>query len=187
MGTDTLSKSCVTCKETKELKYFSRNKRSSDGYQQRCKECFKVSNSKFNPTTNVERMTVNGQYVSRKHPLWKAGRFTMLDGSFFFEAKLEEESTTEGLIYIILNEAWPNHVKVGMAKKIDERLSQFQTYSPFRDYIVYHTFRAKDYSKAEKKAHKVMDKRFSREQGEWFRCTPKQAKETLEVLFNENY
>lgn len=181
MGTDTL-KRCSCCGEDKPLSAFRKSHTISDGLQPNCIECHNAYNSRTNP----ERMYVNGQYISKKHPLWKAGRFTMLDDSFFLEAKLEEETTTEGLVYIILNEAWPNHVKVGMAKRIEERLSQFQTYSPYRDYIVYHTFRAKDYAKAEKKAHKVMDKRFSREQGEWFRCTPKQAKETLEVLFNEN-
>lgn len=185
MGTDTL-KRCSCCGEIKAISEFSRKIKNKEELRSQCKECNKIYNNSKNPKNNPNRMYVNGQYISKNHPLWKAGRFTMLDDSFFLDAKLEEETTTDGLVYIILNEAWPNHVKVGMAKKIDERLSQFQTYSPFRDYIVYHTFRAKDYSKAEKKAHKVMDKRFSREQGEWFRCTPKQAKETLEVLFNEN-
>lgn len=41
-----------------------------------------------------------------------------------------------GWIYGICNPAWPGYVKVGYARNLDERLRQYQTGSPHRDYSV---------------------------------------------------
>ena len=41
-----------------------------------------------------------------------------------------------GFVYILNNPAWPEWVKIGCAKNIFSRLHNFQTSSPFRDYII---------------------------------------------------
>lgn len=172
MGTDTL-KYCGCCDTTKSVTEFGIKTGSPTGYQDWCLECNRENNRK-------QRMFVNGQYVSKKHPMWKPGRFTMLDASFFFMAEEEEKTTPEGYVYIITNPAWPECVKVGMAKSPDGRLGGFQTYSPYRDYEAYHVFHCKDYAKAEQKAHKIMESKFTRAQGEWFLCSAADALKTLE-------
>lgn len=179
MGGDAL-KQCSTCKEHKPLAMFNKRKASEDGLQPLCRDCQQASNNKSNKDSNLNRMYVNNQYVSRKHPMWKPGRYTMLDASFFFMAQEEEKTTPDGYVYIITNPAWPECVKVGMAKSPDGRLGGFQTYSPYRDYTAYHMFYCKDYAKAERKAHKLMESKYQRAQGEWFICTPEDALKTLE-------
>lgn len=41
-----------------------------------------------------------------------------------------------GYIYIISNPAFPGWFKVGAAKDAETRLNTYQTYSPFRDYVL---------------------------------------------------
>lgn len=167
-------KHCGCCGLTKSLSEFGTKARAPDGHQEWCLECNRKNN-------RTQRMFVNGVYVPKTHPLWKPGRYSMLDGEFFLKAKIEEEATTEGYVYIISNPAWPEQVKVGMAQKVEERLATFQTYSPHRDYEVYHTFFSKDYAKAEKKAHKALAK-FYDKRSEWFQCKPDEAKRILERI-----
>lgn len=40
----------------------------------------------------------------------------------------------EGFVYVISNPAWPGFYKIGMSTNPKRRLSQYQTYSPHRDY-----------------------------------------------------
>ena len=59
-----------------------------------CKQCF---NSKYKKTShesgiagNPKRMYVNGKYISRKHPLYKPGKYkTFSDAAFDGTYKLE--------------------------------------------------------------------------------------------------
>ncbi|XAG95770.1 hypothetical protein U7154_000003 [Kononvirus KKP3711] len=44
----------------------------------------------------------------------------------------------EGFVYLISNPAWPNIYKVGMTTSPKDRLKQYQTYSPFRDFKLHH-------------------------------------------------
>jgi len=46
------------------------------------------------------------------------------------------DSVKEGEVYIIVNNAWPEWVKIGMAVDSEDRLKSYQTSSPFRDYIL---------------------------------------------------
>jgi len=79
------------------------------------------------------RMFVNGKEISKSDPLYKPGRWRTWSHVHSME-KLEREG--QGYVYVIANDAWPDWVKVGCAKDADDRLSQYQTYSPFRDYRV---------------------------------------------------
>lgn len=44
----------------------------------------------------------------------------------------------EGFVYFIENPAWPGMYKIGMTYSPKERLKQYQTYSPRRDYSLKH-------------------------------------------------
>lgn len=72
----------------------------------------------------------------------------------------------EGFIYIIGNPAWPDYYKVGMTLDTKERLNSYQTYSPHRDYKLYHYRFVLDRRKGEKQLHEVL-KEFNCK-GEWF-------------------
>ena len=126
-------------------------------------------NARHNPLS----MYVNGKYVSRKHPLYKAGRYKSF-GDAAFIALQKDVQVKEGYVYAIANPAWPDWIKIGMAIDAQDRLNGYQTSSPMRDYVLVYDVYFKDRLEAERKAHKVAE-RYGERQGEWFKITREQA------------
>jgi len=149
-----------------------------------CKECHKERMADKHAASNANTMYVDGKYVSRKNPLFKPGRYRTEGGngigSIFLENKYE--SRDEGYVYIITNKAWPNWVKIGMAEDVEERIKQFQTGSPHRDYVVEHYAFFTNRRKAEQAAHKLARKAAKRSHFEWFLLSVQQAKHILDNL-----
>jgi hypothetical protein len=115
---------------------------------------------------NKNRMWVNGKYISKLHPLHKPGRYKSLDDAW---SHSQIESTKEGEVYAIVNDAWPEWIKVGKASIAEDRLNGYQTSSPFRDYSIIATLSTEDRHSKEREMHKVFE-HFSRERrGEWFK------------------
>lgn len=147
-----------------------------------CKHCF---NSKYKKTShesgirgNPKRMYVNGKYISRKHPLYKPGKYkTFSDAAFDGTYKLE--SIKEGYVYAITNPAWPEWVKIGMAIDADDRCNGYQTSSPFRDYTIEHVVVTNNRRAAEAEAHKLATRISKEVRGEWFKLDIEQAKTIL--------
>jgi hypothetical protein len=123
-------------------------------------------------------MYVNGKYVPKSHPLWKAGKYKSFDDAAF-SSLVNYESSTEGQVYIITNSAWPEWVKIGMAVDANDRCNGYQTSSPFRDYKVMYAASTKDRRNAEAAAHKAAEK-IAERRGEWFRMSVAQAKECIQ-------
>ena len=144
-----------------------------------CKSCYNTRhNKKNNVITNKQRMTVNGKYVSRKHPLWKVGNYKSFNDAAF-SSLVNYESSTEGMVYIITNPAWPKWVKIGMAVDADDRCNGYQTSSPFRDYEVVATISTNDRRKAEALAHEIAEGMSTERRNEWFKLKKSQAKQVL--------
>ena len=80
-------KYCHSCKQTKATEDFYKTKSATDVLDSRCKDCQKERNlflnPKSNPKSNPARMYVNGKYVPKSHPLYKAGRFKTFEGAAF--------------------------------------------------------------------------------------------------------
>mgnify|MGYP001176499496 FL=1 len=129
-------------------------------------------------TKNSKRMFVNGKYVPQSHPLWKAGRYKSFDEAAFSGLENYERST-EGMVYIITNPAWPKWVKIGMAVDADDRCNGYQTSSPFRDYEVVATISTNDRRKAEAIAHQIAEGMASDRRNEWFKLKKAQARQVL--------
>ena len=71
---------------------------------------------KDNPETkkaeNAKQMYVNGKYVSKSHPLYKAGKYKGFEDAAF--SGLENYKTNpQGQVYIITNPAWEGWVHMG--------------------------------------------------------------------------
>ena len=129
---------------------------------------------------NTSRRFVNGRYIPKSHPLHKPGRYkTFTDAAFDSLSKYELSS--EGQVYIITNPNFPEWVKVGMAVDSEDRLNGYQTSSPFRDYALFTCWSVADRRSAESEAHSLLEKAYDRK-GEWFNCTPKQAKSAIAEL-----
>lgn len=62
------------------------------------------------------------------------------------------------ICYVVVNPAWPEWVKIGFTSKSEmkDRISTYQTGSPFRDYEVYHTVFFEDAKSAEQEIHKIL-------------------------------
>lgn len=126
---------------------------------------------------NKGRMFVNGKYVPISHPLHKAGRYEGFEEAAFSALKNYKESK-EGQVYIITNPAFEGWVKVGMAVDAIDRLKNYQTSSPFRDFELQYFCKVNDRRASEAKAHQLLASKFN-QQGEWFLCSLKDARQIL--------
>jgi hypothetical protein len=124
--------------------------------------------------SHKNRMWVNGKYIPLSHPLHKPGRYKNFEQAAF--SSLEKyESSVEGQVYAITNPNFPEWVKIGMAIDAEDRLNGYQTSSPFRDYVLQYRYDVNDRRQAESQAHTELQKLYER-RGEWFKCTPEQAR-----------
>jgi hypothetical protein len=139
-----------------------------------CSDCYKEK-------VNNDRMYVNGKHISKRHPLYKPGRYkTFSDAAFDGTYKLD--TIKEGYVYVITNKAWPDWVKIGMAIDAEDRCNGYQTSSPFRDYVLEYTVTTDDRRKSEREAHTKAAKLASETNGEWFKLDVETAKQILDNL-----
>lgn len=131
-----------------------------------------------------KEMYVNGKYISRKHPLYKPGRYKSF-GDAAFESLDNYKTSKQGQVYILYSPAYPSWVKIGMAVDAEDRLKQFQTGSPYRDYILIKAYDTDDRRKAESEIHELLRKTHG-SKNEWFVIAAPVAKEILDGYFNEN-
>ena len=126
---------------------------------------------------NEQRMSVNGKHIPMTHPLHKPGRYKSFEAAAF-SSLAKYESSVEGQVYVIVNPNFPEWVKVGMAIDSEDRLNNYQTSSPFRDYVLNYKWNVSDRRAAESEAHTELQKLYER-RSEWFKCTPEQAQEVV--------
>ena len=129
-------------------------------------------------TKNARRMWVNGDYIPRNHPLWKAGRYRSLDDAWSHQ---KIESTKEGEVYAIINPQYNNWVKIGKAVSAKDRLNGYQTSSPFRDYTIIASIKVDNRHISEIKLHKMFEARAEERRGEWFKV----ADNIIQELFDK--
>lgn len=145
-----------------------------------CKTCL----SKINQEGKKRRMWVNGKHISIKHPLHKPGYYKSF-GDAAFESLSNYNTAKEGQVYILYSPAYPSWVKIGMAVDAEDRLKQFQTGSPYRDYILVKAYDTKDRRRAESEIHEILRENHG-SKNEWFVIAAPVAKEILDGYFDEN-
>lgn len=153
--------------------------------QKICSSCYsRRFNSKNNKVNNPLALYVDNKYISRKDPLYKIlkpGRYKTEDGGILNRI-VKEDATQEGYVYIITNPAWPGWVKIGMAEDVQDRVNQFQTSSPHRDYEIQHSVYTSNRREAEKLAHRLAKKKSTKNKKEWFLISLELAIEILNSL-----
>ena len=140
-----------------------------------CIKCSKNNNTNNNPN----RMYVNGKYVPKSHPLYKAGNFKTFEGAAFSALK-GYEKTKEGYVYIIANPSFDGWLKIGMAVDAEDRCNGYQTSSPHRDYRLLYARRFNDRRKAETKTMNKLKKVVKEYNGEWFKTDRNTAQQIIE-------
>jgi hypothetical protein len=127
-------------------------------------------------------MWVNGKYISKKHPLFKAGRYKTLDDAWS-HVEIDQRSA-EGEVYIIANKAFPNWYKVGKAVSAEDRLNGYQTSSPFRDYELLYSVKFDNRHRAESDVHKLLRNVLDEEccKSEWFKADYESIQEVIDTV-----
>ena len=141
-----------------------------------CKSCDALRNKK--------RMWVEGKYIPNKHPLHKPGKYKSF-GHAAFESLENYSTAKEGQVYILYSPAYPSWCKIGMAVDARDRLSSFQTGTPYRDYILVASYDVPDRRQAETEAHNLLRETHA-SKNEWFVVGANVAKDILDGHFNEN-
>tara|TARA_R100000742_G_C4270636_1_gene89381 strand:- start:626 stop:1021 length:396 start_codon:yes stop_codon:yes gene_type:complete len=125
-------------------------------------------------------MYVDGKYISRKHPLYKPGKYKTFNDAAF--SSLENYSkSTEGEVYVVQNPAWKDWYKVGKAVDSKDRCNGYQTSSPYRDYTLLTYIAVSDRNVAERKMHKIVEGICEKRSNEWF-YVKDLTKDTLDKL-----
>ena len=161
LDTMTETKVCIEC-GTELILGENWTQARKDQSKYLCKKCW-----------HSRDMYIDGKYISKSHPLFKAGKYKSF-GDAAFTALQKDEQVKEGYVYAICNPAWPEWIKIGMAIDAQDRLNGYQTSSPMRDYVLVYDIYFLDRLAAERKAHKVAE-RYGKRQGEWFKITREQA------------
>ena len=123
------------------------------------------------------RMYVNGKEISKKSPLYKPGKYKSLDDAWS-HTEINERSVA-GEIYLIVNPAWPEWVKVGKAAIATDRLSNYQTSSPMRDYALLTSISVDNMHEEERRFLQLFSKEGYERKGEWFKIDREKAVELL--------
>lgn len=84
-----------------------------------------------------------------------------------FSRGAKSRECKEGLVYLIANPAWPEHLKVGMTIDLESRLASYQTYDPFKAYYIKNYEFCLDRKTAEQELLEKLNLHV--EEGEWIR------------------
>ena len=98
-----------------------------------------------------------------------------------YKTKKEFDTVVEGEVYIIINPSYSEWIKIGMAVDAEDRLKQYQTSSPHRDYELVKCYNTSNRRETETKAHAELEKHYKRK-GEWFMCTGYNAQKILDAM-----
>ncbi len=93
------------------------------------KEFVSLYGNIFSPTKSVNTKSKSNYRYARK----LAG-LTLLKLNFSRGAKFKD--MLSGLVYIIENNVFPEHYKIGMTIDIQDRLASYQTYDPYKGFKI---------------------------------------------------
>ena len=172
---DSISNSTAPLQETLKLEIVGQTPTKGKYYK---------DNKSAVQARDAKRMWVNGQEVKKTHPLYKAGRYKGFEDAAFSSLENYKDSA-EGEVYIITNKAWPEWVKVGMAVDSQDRLKNYQTSSPFRDYVLLYAYEVNDRRAGESAAHARLAKECDNI-NEWFRIPHAVANELILEVIHEH-
>lgn len=88
----------------------------------------------------------------------------------------------EGEVYVMTNPSFGGWLKIGMAINSKDRVNQFQTGSPHRNYKLVKSYKVSDKREAELEIHNLLEEKFRRK-GEWFKCSYEEVETLLENHF----
>ncbi len=120
---------------------------------------------------NKERCYINGEYVPQtsKWYVKGGGRFNSLSDAWSNTDIKHKSKHSVGYVYAIVCESHPGWVKIGQAVKPTDRLGNYQTSSPHRDYSILNTINVTNMDISETKLHNIFEQVADERRGEWFK------------------
>jgi len=177
-----MTHNCIKCEVTLTLGENWREGRKVKNHYI-CIDCNRVESLFNSKRINPTRMYVNGKYIPKSHPLYKAGTYKSFDDAAF-SSLTNYNTTTSGHVYAMGNAAWPEWIKIGKAVDAEDRLSSYQTSSPLRDYTLIHHAYSDDRNVAERQAH-VLASKLGDKRNEWFKISNEDAVVVIEQAVSE--
>ena len=167
-------KTCTKCNETKETDHFKKDPSSKDGLYSICRPCLTDRDREYNRN---KRMFIRGKPIPKSFPLFKEGRYDSLDDAWSHKAI---DETLEGHVYVVSNPAWEGYFKVGKAFDSKDRMRNFQTGSPYRDYMLHYVEFFNDRHVSEKAVHNTLKRMNIAFLNEWFYTDLETIKQVIE-------
>lgn len=148
---------------------------------------------------NKTRMTIKGQRYrvgNPNHPFHSIYKRSGFDGVFramglrYTDEVAKEikknveamfDKVVKGDVYVMRNPAWPDWYKVGKAISASNRMQDYQTSSPHRDYTVVYSEEFEDRHEAETQIQDALEKHKHclQRKGEWFKTYVDVIKEVM--------
>ena len=94
---------------------------------------------------------------------------------------------SKGYLYIIINDAWPDWCKIGLAEDVEKRLAGYQTASPFRDYRVGYSVYTQQMNSLETLLHTMLEAIGYERKNEWIKIPINEAIALMTQVININH
>lgn len=178
--TQTLTKTCNKCKETKSTDEFFNMKRNMDGKDSYCKSCRYTYSKKYNQVNRdrIQALNRERRREKRKDKKRLFGEYSRVGHTQINESlpqskdiptkyMLDELKKESGYIYLIKDHSFTGHIKVGKSVRPDERIQRISGQMPIEvELELLDTFYTDDMHRKERILHMFFaDKR---QRGEWF-------------------
>ena len=167
---------CLDC-NVELVAYDNWSKNCQIQAQYKCIPCYRKEHFIWNKKKNPQRMFVDGKYIPKTHPLHKPGNYKTSDGLLSIVPTVKKSD--EGYVYAFTNPYWfsKGWLKIGKAEDKEQRLGDYQTYTPLRDYYEFHSIKVSNRAKAETLAHTKIEamKGCIDRKKEWFRFKDTEA------------
>jgi hypothetical protein len=177
-------KKCKKCEKEKDILDFFKNRGI-------CKICFNEHMKERRPSKKIKCKEnhklckscgeeKHNMFFSDKNSYCKSCKAYKKRTTIKIERSKDETYNNEGYIYIIVNDAWTNYIKLGRTKNLNTRLRQYQTASPLRDYKMYFYKNVSDVSIIEEYFMKHYE-----HNNEWFLIEKDKAVKVIENIIYE--
>lgn len=93
--------------------------------------------------------------------------------------KSRHADRARGFVYVLINPAWPEWLKIGMSSDCDERLNAFNAASPLRDYSMPLVFSCWSPLSVESRALSALRAMGHETSGEWVKCSLDAARQAV--------
>lgn len=98
----------------------------------------------------------------------------------------KQDCMTEAIVYILINEAMPGYIKIGVTVNLEERIRQLDNTSTPLPFECYYAARVKNGKEAEKLIHDAFLDRRVRPNREFFEIDPSRVRSALKLAEVEN-